>query len=82
MGKEPYNKDTGSLIRWKPDLNVFTDIDIPTEYYLDTVKRQAVIKCRNHFHFKMNCQGYLKQQFFAMKTEFTTMLMSFLVMMR
>lgn len=53
MGKEPYNKkDTGSLIRWKPDLNVFTDIDIPTEYYLDTVKRQAVVNAGIIFHFK------------------------------
>ena len=42
--KEPYNKrDTGSRIRWKPDLKVFTDIDIPLSYYQETIKRQAIV---------------------------------------
>lgn len=41
---EPYNKkDTGTKIRWKPDLEVFTDIAVPLEYYLDTIKRQAIV---------------------------------------
>jgi len=44
LKKEEYTKrDTGSRIRWKPDLEVFTDINIPIEYYLDTVKRQAIV---------------------------------------
>ena len=34
-------KKTGTTIRWKPDLEVFTDINIPVDYYLDTLKRQA-----------------------------------------
>lgn len=43
LKKQPYSgKDTGTRTRWKPDLEVFTDIDIPIEYYLDTLKRQAV----------------------------------------
>ncbi|MCX7614518.1 MAG: toprim domain-containing protein [Clostridiales bacterium] len=42
--KEPVtSKKTGSKIRWKPDLDVFTDIHVPLEYYLDTLKRQAVV---------------------------------------
>ncbi len=42
--KEPYSKkDTGSRIRWKPDLKVFTDIDIPLEYYQEVIKRQSVV---------------------------------------
>lgn len=36
-------KQTGTKIRWKPDLEVFTDIDIPESYYLDVMKRQAVV---------------------------------------
>ena len=36
-------KQTGSKIRWKPDLQVFTDINVPLEYFLDTIKRQAVV---------------------------------------
>lgn len=44
LHKEPYSrKDTGSKIKWKPDLSVFTDIDIPYEYFADVLKRQAVV---------------------------------------
>lgn len=44
LQREPYNKkDTGSRIRWKPDLKVFTDIDIPLEYYQETIRRQSVV---------------------------------------
>ena len=44
LKKEPYSgKDTGTKTRWKPDLEVFTDINIPTEYFLDTLKRQAIV---------------------------------------
>ncbi len=44
LQKEPYSKrDTGTRIRWKPDLKVFTDIDIPLEYYQETIKRQSVV---------------------------------------
>ncbi|MBQ1412484.1 MAG: DNA topoisomerase [Clostridia bacterium] len=44
MKKEPYNgKQTGSRIKWKPDLEVFTDIAIPLEYFQDTMRRQAIV---------------------------------------
>ncbi len=44
LKKEPYGgKDTGTKTRWKPDLSVFTDIDVPLEYYMDVLKRQAVV---------------------------------------
>ncbi len=44
LKKEPYTgKDTGTKTRWKPDLDVFTDIDIPSEYFIDILKRQAVV---------------------------------------
>lgn len=44
LQKEPYNKkDTGTRIRWKPDIKVFTDIDIPLEYYQETILRQSVV---------------------------------------
>lgn len=41
--EETRRKQTGSKIRWKPDLQVFTEIDIPLEFYMDTIKRQAVV---------------------------------------
>ena len=44
LHKEPYKgRDTGSRFRWKPDRQVFTDIDVPVEYYLDALKRQAIV---------------------------------------
>ena len=45
-------KRTGSTIRWLPDLEVFTDIDIPVEYYRDVMKRQAVVNAGVTFRLK------------------------------
>ncbi|MGN0520346.1 MAG: type IIA DNA topoisomerase subunit B [Candidatus Fimenecus sp.] len=56
--KEPYNKrDTGSRIHWKPDLKVFTDIDIPLAYYQETIKRQAVVNEGVRFILKDQVSG-------------------------
>ncbi len=53
LKKEEYKgKRTGSLIRWRPDLEVFTDINIPVEYYTDTLKRQAVVNAGVTFQFR------------------------------
>ena len=43
---------TGSKFRWKPDLEVFTDIAIPVDYYLDIMKRQAVVNPGVTFVFR------------------------------
>ena len=44
MEKEPYKgRRTGTIIRWKPDTQVFTEVDVPTEYFVDTMRRQAVV---------------------------------------
>lgn len=44
LKKEPYDKkDTGTKIKWRPDLKVFTDIDIPKDYFIDILRRQAVV---------------------------------------
>lgn len=37
------NGQTGTKIKWKPDLDVFTDIDVSLEYFEDVLKRQAVV---------------------------------------
>ena len=53
MIKEPYSKrDTGSRIRWRPDLKVFTDINIPLEYYQDVIKRQSIVNAGVRFILK------------------------------
>ena len=52
MQKTPApNHKTGTRQRWRPDLEVFTDIDIPAEYFLDTIKRQAVVNPGIQFEF-------------------------------
>ncbi len=44
LKKEKTNvKSTGSTIHWKPDREVFTDIDIPVEYFQDVLKRQCIV---------------------------------------
>ena len=58
LEKEPADrKKTGSLFHWKPDLDVFTDIDIPAQYYLDTLKRQAVVNAGVTFRFRNQVGG-------------------------
>ena len=53
MQKEPADrKKTGSVFRWLPDLEVFTDINVPKEYFEDTLKRQAVVNAGVTFRFR------------------------------
>lgn len=54
LKKEPTDrgKKTGSTFHWKPDLEVFTDIDIPLDYYLDVMKRQAVVNAGVKFRLR------------------------------
>jgi DNA gyrase subunit B len=59
LQKEPTDrgKKTGSSFRWKPDLEVFTDIDIPADYYMDVMKRQAVVNAGITFRFRNQVDG-------------------------
>lgn len=53
LKKEPYSgKDTGTKTRWKPDIEVFTDINIPSEYFVDTLRRQAIVNNGLKFEFR------------------------------
>ena len=53
LKKEPYaKKDTGTRIRFKPDIQVFTDIDAPVEYFDDILRRQAIVNPGLLFHFR------------------------------
>ena len=58
LQKAPHSgKKTGSKFRWKPDLEVFTDIDIPVDYYRDVLKRQAVVNAGVTFRFRNQAGG-------------------------
>ena len=53
--KEVNSKKSGTKIRWLPDLEVFTDINIPLSYFEDTLKRQAVVN--KHLKFILRNQN-------------------------
>ncbi len=63
--KQPYRyKSTGSRIHWRPDLEVFTDIDIPLEYYQDILRRQAIVNKGLVFTLKVETpEGFTSQDF-------------------
>ena len=50
-------KKTGTRIHWKPDQEVFTEVDIPATYFHDVLKRQAVINKGLKFQFKNELEG-------------------------
>ena len=58
LNKEPYGKKaTGSRIRWKPDLAVFTEVDVPVAYFQDVLKRQAVVNAGVTFRLRDQVSG-------------------------
>ncbi len=58
LKREQYTgRKTGTRIHWKPDLEVFTDIDISDDYFMDTIKRQAVVNAGIHFIFRSEKNG-------------------------
>ena len=46
-------KKTGTTHRWKPDLAVFTDTDIPEEWFRQTLRRQAVVNAGVTFRLRI-----------------------------
>ncbi len=72
--KETKAKQTGSTMKWKPDDTVFTDINIPREFYVDTLKKQAVVNAgltfiffdeesgtTETFYYKEGIRDYIKE---------------------
>ncbi len=43
LKEEGTHRRTGTKITWRPDLEVFTEISIPEEYFVDVMRRQAVV---------------------------------------
>ena len=44
-------KKTGTRIKWRPDLDVFTDIDIPADHYREVLKKQSIVNAGVRFVF-------------------------------
>ncbi len=58
LGKTPWSgRKTGSRFRWLPDLDVFTDTDIPADFFEETLKRQAVVNAGVTFRFRDEGEG-------------------------
>ncbi len=58
LKKEKYDKkDTGTIIKWKPDLEVFTDINVTADYFMDVLKRQSIVNAGVNFVFKNQVNG-------------------------
>jgi len=48
--REPYSgRRTGTVQHFLPDLDVFTDIDIPHDYFVQVIKKQAVVNAGLRF---------------------------------
>ena len=59
-------KQTGSCFHWLPDLDVFTDIHVPLEYYQDILKRQAVVNAGVSFLLRNETEkGKFEEQEFC-----------------
>ncbi|MGI6076847.1 MAG: DNA gyrase/topoisomerase IV subunit B [Fastidiosipilaceae bacterium] len=75
LEKVPYKgKKTGTRQRWLPDREVFTDINIPVEYFMSALKRQAVVNAgitftfddeltdtHESYHYPEGIMGYVKE---------------------
>ncbi|MBQ3885351.1 MAG: DNA topoisomerase, partial [Ruminococcus sp.] len=66
LKKEPCKKkQTGTKTRWRPDLEVFTDIDVSDDFFCDILKRQAVVNPNILFVFRSENEagGFNEQEF-------------------
>jgi len=58
LKKEPFGgRKTGTMVNWRPDRDVFTDIDVPLEWYQDMLKRQAIVNAGLKFILKDEPSG-------------------------
>ena len=49
---EKNERRTGTVVRWRPDLEVFTDIKIPKDFFIETMKRQSVVNAGISFDLR------------------------------
>lgn len=53
LKKEPFKgSKTGTKTKWKPDIEVFTDINIEREYFTEVLKKQAIVNPKVNFIFR------------------------------
>ncbi len=61
----PKERRTGTVVLWRPDLKVFTDINIPHEFFRDTLHRQAVVNPGITFilHIEQEDESFTEEKF-------------------
>ena len=61
----PKEKRTGTVVLWRPDLKVFTDINIPPEFFRDVLHRQAVVNPGITFtlHIEQEDESFTDEKF-------------------
>ncbi len=63
---EKNERRTGTVVHWKPDLDVFTDISIPSEFFIETMKRQSVVNPKISFVLAIETEkGKFNEQTFV-----------------
>jgi len=68
---EKKEKKTGTVIHWRPDLEVFTDIKIPHSYFIETLRRQSVVNAGITFTLLLQKEnGKFEEHRFYTKTAF------------
>ena len=62
---ERKERRTGTVIRWRPDLEVFTDINIPHEFFIETMRRQSVVNAGISFVLRLQQEdkSFIEQKF-------------------
>lgn len=58
------DKKTGTLIKWRPDLNVFKAIEIPLQYFQDIIKKQSIVNPGVRFILKDEAQDVAFEYFY------------------
>ncbi len=61
--EETKRRQTGTKTRWRPDLEVFTAIEIEKEYFQDVLKRQSIVNPGIEFIFRYQNEDGSFEQF-------------------
>ncbi len=63
--QDSHTRRTGTITRWKPDLDVFTDIAIEREYFENVLEKQSVVNAGVTFILKYETEsGFETEEFF------------------
>lgn len=62
--KPSTRRKTGSKITWRPDLDVFKEVQIPIDYYQDVIKKQSIVNPGIRFILKDEISDLAHEYFY------------------